>query len=70
MIDFFPEYEKKLSGIQMLLRNEILNKKFLECFEIHKPFVPGELASVMFSILNVNHTFRKRYRLVVQVQSG
>jgi predicted acyl esterase len=44
--------------------------KFRNSFEEPEPFVPDEVTRVNFTLLDVNHTFRKGHRIMVQVQSS
>jgi predicted acyl esterase len=43
--------------------------RFREGFDHGVAFVPGQPAVVKFSLPDVNHTFRRGHRLMVQVQS-
>ena len=70
VIDVHPDDTDYLSGYQMLVRGDIMRGKFRNSFEDPKPFVPGEVTRVTFTLLDVNHTFRKGHRIMVQVQSS
>jgi putative CocE/NonD family hydrolase len=55
---------------QQLVRGEPLRGKFRNSFEHPEPFVPGQVTSLGFEMPDVNHTFRRGHRIMVQVQSS
>lgn len=55
---------------QQLVRGEPFRGKFRHSFEKPEPFTPGKLEEVAFSMQDVNHTFRRGHRIMVQVQSS
>ncbi len=68
-----PEPNPKLirmGGYQMLVRGEIFRGKFRNSFSKPEPFVPGEVAKVSYEIDDINHTFLKGHKIMVQVQSS
>jgi predicted acyl esterase len=44
--------------------------KFRKGFDNPEAFTPGKVEEVDFSMPDVNHTFRKGHRIMVQVQSS
>ena len=64
-----PDAAVKLGGYQQLLRGEVFRGKFRNSFEKPEPFEPGVPAKVAFSMNDVNHTFRRGHRVMVQIQS-
>ncbi|MGI8741888.1 MAG: CocE/NonD family hydrolase [Bryobacteraceae bacterium] len=60
----------KMGGYQQLIRGEPMRGKFRNSFEKPEPFSPGKLAEVKFTMPDVNHTFRRGHRIMVQVQSS
>jgi putative CocE/NonD family hydrolase len=60
----------RMGGYQQLLRGEPMRAKFRNSWEKPEPLVPGIIAEVNFSMPDVNHTFRKRHRIMVQIQSS
>ena len=44
--------------------------KFRNGWEKPEPFVPGRVTEVTYTLSDVNHTFRKGHRIMVQVQSS
>jgi putative CocE/NonD family hydrolase len=81
VIDVFPEDTASdedetpgpkifLNGYQMLVRGEPFRAKFRNSWEKPEPLVPGKLTDVNFTMEDVNHTFLKGHRIMVQVQSS
>ncbi len=68
----YPENDKRvpMQGYQMLVRGEVMRGRFRERFESPKPFKPGEVTQVKFSIPDVAHTFRRGHRIMIQVQNS
>ncbi|MEN3275602.1 MAG: uncharacterized protein V7631_1392 [Massilia sp.] len=60
----------EMGGYQQLVRGNPLRGKFRNSFEQPAPFVPGKVEPVNFEIGQVNHTFRRGHRIMVQVQSS
>ncbi len=59
-----------LQGYEMLVRGEPMRAKFRNSWEKPEPLVPGKVTGVDFSMQDVNHTFLKGHRIMVQVQSS
>ena len=59
-----------MGGYQQLLRGEPMRAKFRNSWEHPEALTPGKLTEVNFSMPDVNHTFRKGHRIMVQVQSS
>jgi predicted acyl esterase len=83
--DYYPEPEpdkkaaslrdvgqpvQKMAGFEQLIRGEPMRGKFRKSFAKPEPFVPGEMAEVNFEMADINHTFRRGHRIMVQVQSS
>lgn len=62
--------EDPLTGVQQLVRGEVLRGKFRHSLERPEPFVPGQPTPVEWSLNDVCHTFRQGHRFTVQVQSS
>jgi hypothetical protein len=58
-----------LAGYQQLLRGWPLRAKFRNSFEKPQPMTPGQVEELNFSAPDINHTFRRNHRIMVQVQS-
>jgi putative CocE/NonD family hydrolase len=84
LIDVFPEdfsypdepkrgrrsAEVIMGGYQMMVRGEPFRAKFRNSLAKPEPLVPGKLTDVNFWMQDINHTFLKGHRIMVQVQSS
>jgi putative CocE/NonD family hydrolase len=62
--------ETDLQGWEQLVRGEPFRGKFRHGFEKPEPFTPGKIEEIDFTMPDVNHTFRRGHRIMVQVQSS
>lgn len=60
----------EMGGFQQLVRGNPLRGKFRHSFEKPEPFTPNKVEALGFDIGQVNHTFRRGHRIMVQVQSS
>ncbi len=65
-----PPPSFSMAGYQQLVRGEPFRGKFRHSFETPEPFAPGKVDEVKFSMQDINHTFRRGHRVMVQVQSS
>ncbi len=85
LIDVFPDdYEtvepdvrgrntpKKtpMNGYQMMVRGEVMRGKFRNSYSSPEAFSPGKATSVAYDMNDINHTFRRGHRIMVQIQSS
>ena len=77
LIDVFPDDAKdvepntfKLGGYQRLIRFEILRGRYRDSFEKPIPFKPNEISKVKINLNDVDHTFLKGHKIMVQIQSS
>jgi putative CocE/NonD family hydrolase len=61
--------EVQMGEYQQLVRGEPFRGRFRNGFDKPEPFVPGKAARVEFVMPDVNHTFLRGHRIMVQVQS-
>jgi uncharacterized protein len=59
-----------MGGYQQLVRGEPFRGKFRHSFEKPEPFTPGKVEEIKASLPDVNHTFRRGHRIMVQIQSS
>jgi hypothetical protein len=59
-----------MGGYQQLVRGEPFRGKFRHSFEKPEPFTPGKVEEIDFAMQDVNHTFRRGHKIMVQVQSS
>ena len=78
LIDVFPDSARdwpgdqsgfKVGGYQQLVRGEPFRGRFRKSFETPAPFTPNVAEEIRFDMPDVNHTFRKGHRIMVQIQS-
>jgi putative CocE/NonD family hydrolase len=65
-----PPPSLTLGGFQQLVRGNPLRGKFRNSFEKPEPFTPGKTEAISYHLGDVNHTFRRGHRIMVQVQSS
>jgi len=65
-----PPPVDSMSGYQQLVRGEPMRGKFRHGFEKPVAFSPGKVEEVDFTMPDVNHTFRRGHRIMIQVQSS
>jgi uncharacterized protein len=79
VIDVYPDdsrdpkhnpREIRMGGYQRLVRGEIMRGKFRNSFAKPEPFVPGRVTRVEVALPDIQHTFLKGHRIMVQVQSS
>jgi uncharacterized protein len=65
-----PPPSFSMGGYQQLVRGEPFRGKFRHSFEKPEPFTPGKVEEIDFNMQDVNHTFRRGHRIMVQIQSS
>lgn len=60
----------RMGGYEQLLRGEPMRAKFRKSWEKPEPLEPGKIADLNFNMPDINHTFRKGHRIMVQIQSS
>ena len=59
-----------MAGYQQLVRGEPMRAKFRSSFEHPEPLVANQVTQVTYNMPDINHTFRRGHRIMVQVQSS
>ncbi|MGA2856585.1 MAG: CocE/NonD family hydrolase [Candidatus Sulfotelmatobacter sp.] len=59
-----------MAGYQQLVRGEPFRGKFRHGFDKPEPFTPSKVEEINFTIQDINHTFRRGHRIMVQIQSS
>ncbi|MDQ2924007.1 MAG: CocE/NonD family hydrolase, partial [Acidobacteriota bacterium] len=59
-----------MQGYEQMVRGEPMRAKFRNSWEKPEALSPGKLTDVDFTMQDVNHTFLKGHRIMVQVQSS
>lgn len=60
----------RMGEYQQLVRGDVFRGRFRSSFEKPAPFEPGKMDAVHFTMPDVFHTFRRRDRIMVQIQSS
>lgn len=60
----------RMGGYQQLLRGEPMRAKFRNSWEKPEPLIAGRIAKLDFTMPDLNHTFRRGHRIMVQIQSS
>ncbi|MEE8478116.1 MAG: CocE/NonD family hydrolase, partial [Gemmatimonadales bacterium] len=73
--DDFPDPDPnprgvRMGGYQQLVRGDVMRGKSRNSYERPEPFVPGHVTKVEFVLPDAFHTFRRRHRIMVQIQSS
>lgn len=72
LIDVYPDMDNKslaMSGYQFPVTMEVFRARFRKSFEKPVPMIPGKPEEIIIDLHQVNHTFLKGHRLMIQVQS-
>jgi len=59
-----------MAGYQQLVRGEPFRGKFRHSWEKPEPFTPGKVEELSYTFQDVDHTFRRGHRIMVQIQSS
>ena len=79
LIDVFPNNtpdpdpnptDVKMGGYQMLVRGEPMRARFRNSFEKPEAMTPNQVTKVEFTLPDVNHSFLKGHKIMVQIQSS
>ncbi len=79
LIDVYPDSAKdnepnpcniKMGGFEMMVRGDVMRGKFRDSYKKPEPFVPNKITNVNFTLPDINHTFLKGHKIMVQVQSS
>lgn len=60
----------KMGGHEMLVRGEPMRARFRKSFEKPEAMPPNKIEKIEYGMPDVNHTFMKGHRIMVQIQSS
>jgi uncharacterized protein len=60
----------RMGGYQMLVRGEPMRARFRNSFEKPEPMIPDRVDKVEYVLPDVNHTFTRGHRIMIQIQSS
>ncbi len=72
--DDYPNPEPNPKGLEMgayqqLVRGELFRGRFRNSYEKPEAFTPDKVTKIDYQMPDVNHTFRRGHRIMIQVQS-
>ena len=65
-----PMPTEKMGGYQQLVRGEPMRAKFRNSWSKPEPMPANQVTPLNFEMQDVNHTFRRGHRIMVQIQSS
>lgn len=69
LIDMYPE-QGSSPGYQQLVRGEPMRAKFRNSLSQPEAMTPRKIAAINFQMPDIDHTFRRGHRVIVQIQSS
>ena len=69
LIDVYPN-EGLMNGYEMLVRGEPFRTKYRNSFSTPEPMNPNQPTEIKYDMPDINHSFLKGHRIMVQVQSS
>jgi hypothetical protein len=69
LIDVYPE-QGSSAGYQQLVRGEPMRAKFRNSLSQPEAMVPGNITGLNFQMPDIDHTFRRGHRVMVQIESS
>jgi putative CocE/NonD family hydrolase len=69
LIDVYPDDLQEKAAQQTLVRAEVFRGRFRESYEKPKPFISNQVTEISFELWDVLHTFKRRHRIMIHVQS-
>ena len=72
LIDVYPDFDEKsltMSGYQLPVAMEVFRGRFRKSFTNPTPLVPNKPEEFVIDLHDINHTFQKGHRIMIQVQS-
>jgi putative CocE/NonD family hydrolase len=72
LIDVYPHIDKEnflMSGYQLPVAMEVFRGRYRKNFTNPSPLTPNKPEEFVINLHQVNHTFKKGHRLMIQVQS-
>jgi len=73
LIDQYPAIDQRnflMSGYQLPVAMEVFRGRFRKSFSNPQPLVPNQPAEFVIDLHQINHTFLKGHRIMIQVQSS
>ena len=72
LVDVYPDADDNnllMSGYQLPVAMEVFRGRFRKSFEHPSPLTPNKPEEFVIDLHQINHTFKKGHRIMIQVQS-
>lgn len=71
LIDVYPNFDESLSmsGFQLPVAMEVFRGRYRKSFSKPAPLTPNKAEEFVIDLHDINHTFKKGHRIMIQVQS-
>ena len=72
LIDVYPNFDTtnlEMSGYEFPVTMEVFRGRFRNSFEKPEPFIPNQPTGIVIDLHQVNHTFLKGHKMMIQIQS-
>jgi predicted acyl esterase len=72
LIDVYPDHDRKnflMSQYQLPVAMEVFRGRFRKSFSNPTPLVPNKSEEFVIDLHDINHTFLKGHKLMIQIQS-
>jgi uncharacterized protein len=72
LIDVYPNFYDKnilMSGYEFPVAMEVFRGRFRKSFERPEPFIPNKPEEIVIDLHQINHTFLRGHKLMIQIQS-
>ena len=72
LIDVYPNFDSKsmsMSGYEFPVTMEIFRGRFRKSYEKPEAFVPGQPQEILIDLHQINHSFLKGHKIMIQIQS-
>jgi putative CocE/NonD family hydrolase len=72
LIDVYPNFYSKnllMSGYELPVAMEVFRGRFRKSFENPEPFIPNKPEEIVIDLHQINHTFLKGHKMMIQIQS-
>lgn len=73
LIDVYPDMDNKsttMSGYQLPVAMEVFRARYRKSFEKPEPMVANQPTEIVIDLHDINHTFLKGHKLMLQIQSS
>lgn len=73
LIDVYPAFDQKnlsMSNYQLPVAMEVFRGRFRKSFSNPTPLTPNKAEEFIIDLHDINHTFKKGHRIMIQVQSS